>query len=55
MTKYEKIMLELDVVKTIAYAEGDSFTEKIHNAICVLEDYAKREKEKEQYNERIIL
>ena len=48
MTEYEKIMIELDVVRTIAFADGDSIEEKIYNAIDVLRTQVKRELEKEK-------
>ena len=50
MTEYEKIMIELEVVSTIAFADGNSFEEKIYNAMNVLRSQAKRELEKEKEN-----
>jgi len=42
MTEYEKIMIELEVVRTIAFADGDSMKEKIYNAIDILKSRARR-------------
>lgn len=50
MTRYEAIMIELEVIRLIAFSEGDSIEEKMYNAIDRLKGELKRTRQKELVN-----
>jgi len=50
MTRYETIMIELEVIRLIAFSEGNSIDEKMYNAIDKLKSELKRTRQKELVN-----
>lgn len=50
MTRYEAIMIELEVIRLITFSEGNSIDEKMYNAIDKLKSELKRTRQKELVN-----
>ena len=46
MTREEMLTIEIEVVRTIAFADGDTIEEKIYNALDVLKSRLKQEQRK---------